>query len=29
LNPNHYQEPIIFTPNFHPVSYYLQDQLLY
>ena len=29
LNPNHYQEPIIFTPNFHPVSFYLQDQLLY
>ena len=29
LNPNHYQEPIIFTPNFHPASFYLQDQLLY
>ena len=26
LNPNHYQEPIIFT---HPVSLNLQDQLLY
>ena len=29
LNPNHYQEPIIFCPNFHPVSFYLEDQLLY
>ena len=29
LNQNHYQEPIIFTPNFHPVSFYHEDQLLY
>ena len=29
LNPNHYQEPIIFCPNLHPVSFYLEDQLLY
>ena len=29
LNPNHYQEPINFCPNFHPFSFYLEDQLLY
>ena len=29
LNRNHYQEPIIFSPNFHPVSFILEDQLLY